>query len=154
MNTLTIPDDLLAAMRAHAENEYPRECCGLGTAAADAPDELLAWHPCRNAQDEFHAHDPARFPRTSANAYFIHPAELFNLSRQADQRGEILRLIVHSHCDAPVCFSAEDHAQALFAGEPLYPRAEHLVIAVINGKVTAMGCFGWQPEGGFVGRPL
>lgn len=150
MRTIRIPPPLLAAMLAHATGSYPRECCGLGTAPEKALDRIVKWHPCRNAQDRFHALDPAGFPRTSKTAYFIEPEELARITRGAGQAGEVVRLIVHSHCDAPVYFSAEDERHALFDGEPLYPQAAHLVISVNQGTFSDMGLFHWIRGQGYV----
>lgn len=149
MSALSIPGDLRAAIHAHAVGAYPAECCGLGTARRDAPDRLFRWHPCENAQDRFHALDPARFPRRAANAYFIDPGRLFEVLRDARRAGEILRLIVHSHCDAPVYFSAEDERHALYEGEPVHPGADHLVLSVTAEGVVDQGLFHWERGRGF-----
>lgn len=154
MGTLHVPEALLTAIHRHAEQCYPREGCGIVTASRGDRDQLLTWHPCENAQDRYHALDPATFPRSSANAYFIDPGELLRITRAADRDGEFIRLIVHSHCDAPVYFSAEDKSQALFGGRPAYPHAGHLVVSVMAGKVVDSGLFHWLPEEGFAAATL
>lgn len=139
-----------AAIHAHAVSAYPSECCGLGTARRGEPDRLSRWHACENAQDRFHAFDPGSFPRRSAEAYYIAPKRLFEVVTSARREGEYLRLIVHSHCDAPACFSDEDVRHALFEGEPVHPGADYLVLSVTAQGVVDEALFRWQPGAGFL----
>ena len=147
--TLRIPTGVLVEIHAHAIASYPEECCGLGTASMNEPDTIQHWHPCVNAQDRFHELDPGAYPRTSRNGYLISPQDLFRISRDATHRGEIIRLIVHSHCDAGVYFSEEDERCALVDGEPHYPLADQMVVAVTDGCVMEHGIFRWCRSAGF-----
>ena len=147
---LHITTAFLGEIYAHAVAAYPEECCGIGTASENEPDTIRHWYPCVNAQDRFHALDSVRFSRTSRNGYRIAPEELLRITREASLQGEIIRLIVHSHCDAGAYFSEEDERCALIGGEPPYPEADQMVIAVVNGRVREHAVFEWRPGSGFV----
>jgi [CysO sulfur-carrier protein]-S-L-cysteine hydrolase len=137
-----LPPELFKIICLQAEKEYPAECCGvvLSTRGGDA----LRVRPCRNAQDEFHARDPDQFPRTSRAAYFMEPSELLALHKEAREAGEEIRLIYHSHVDAPAVFSEEDTRMALDRGEPLYPGVRYLVLSVVSGSVREAQVFAWE----------
>jgi proteasome lid subunit RPN8/RPN11 len=133
----------LERVRAQAETEYPAECCGAVLVRAGAPGERLLV-PCRNAQDELHAKDPARHPRDARTAYHVHPGDLLKLSR-LESDGYRLRAIYHSHVDAGAYFSDTDKANALLHGEPAYPEATYVVVSVVSGKAAAAAAFAWDP---------
>ncbi len=72
MTTREIPPRFLSEIYAHAEKEYPLECCGvlLGPRRSDQLTRLKVF---RNCQDEWRAKEPAIFQKTSAEAYLIDP---------------------------------------------------------------------------------
>jgi proteasome lid subunit RPN8/RPN11 len=100
----------------------------------------------RNAQDEFHARDAKNFPRTSANAYFMDPAELLAVYKQARAKGEVIGIIYHSHIDAGSYFSAEDKKMAAPDGEPAYPEAAYMVVSVFKGAAKEYHFFDWNAD--------
>jgi hypothetical protein len=59
----------LAAIRAHACEAYPDECCGL-IVERDGREGVVR---VTNIQNELHAQDPGQFPRTAAIAYTMGP---------------------------------------------------------------------------------
>jgi proteasome lid subunit RPN8/RPN11 len=133
-----------ARVHAHAEADYPSECCGVLLIRGGAhPDRLLL--PCRNVQDELHAKDPGRHPRDARTAYFIDPKDLLAIGRRESQ-GYGLAVIYHSHIDAGAYFSATDRQNALINGEPTYPEATYVVLSVVDGKVVDSAAFAWRPE--------
>ena len=72
---MTLPDMLLADIRAHAARDYPRESCGLVVVRKGRPHYMM----CRNVAER--------------NEHFvIHPAD----QAAAEDAGELL-LVVHSH---------------------------------------------------------
>src|SRR5688500_655282 len=111
MKRNSIPNPFLDQIKAQAEREYPKECCGLILGTAQAYTRL---YPCRNLQDEYHEKDPGNFPRNSRNAYFMDPAALLKLQKEMRAGNEEIRIIYHSHIDAPALFSQEDHRMAVY----------------------------------------
>jgi proteasome lid subunit RPN8/RPN11 len=97
-----------------------------------------------NAYDRYHKVDPVRFPRTSRTAYLFDPKEWLQVSREADDRGEQIACVYHSHIDAGAYFSVEDRAMAAPDGDPVLPGTVYLVIAVDRGKATAAKLFWWD----------
>ena len=131
-----------ARIHAHAETDYPSECCGvLLTRSGTSADRVLL--PCRNAQDELHAKDPVRHPRDARTAYFIDPKDLLAIGRRESQGYEV-GVIYHSHIEAGAYFSATDRQNALINGEPAYPDATYVVLSVVDRKVVDAAAFAWH----------
>jgi proteasome lid subunit RPN8/RPN11 len=127
----------LEAIQRHAGADYPAECCGVLLVRPGAPGDaderrLLA---CRNIQDELHARDPGRFPRTARTAYYIAHEDLLEIGRREGQ-GFQVRMIYHSHIDAGAYFSETDRRNAMLDGVPAYPQAIYVVVAVAEGRVA------------------
>ncbi len=140
------------AVRAHCEEEYPDECCGVILSLAGGGVRAMR---IRNVQDEMHAKDPIAYPRTARTAYTGHPADLRAVLELGEAEGCSLLAFYHSHPDHEAYFSAEDTAQATPFGEPSYPDALQLVLSVIRGRVRIAKAFAWSPEAGsYVETPL
>lgn len=75
------------AIRAHAEQEYPRECCGLVIVRRGREKYI----PCRNAGHNQHEH------------FVIHPEDY----AAVEEQGEVME-IVHSHPNIPATPSQAD----------------------------------------------
>jgi proteasome lid subunit RPN8/RPN11 len=131
----------LAAIYAHAQREYPRECCGIiygprGATVADRAEARV------NAQDRLHAEDPVRYPRDAHTAYNFDTKDLFDLQRSL--RGDNpAKIIYHSHVDVGAYFSQEDAAAALCEDEPWYP-VEYVVIDVRSDGARTAAQFAWD----------
>lgn len=132
MKLLKIPDAFMTSIRAHAEREYPRECCGIGTGPDGPPSGLTHLYECRNAAED------------APRAYRIDPRDLLQIHKDLRIRRETVRLVYHSHPDASAEFSQEDERQALFEGEPLYPAADHLIYEVRKGRAVSWTIFRWD----------
>jgi proteasome lid subunit RPN8/RPN11 len=143
-----LPEDVSEIVR-HLEACYPREGCGVVLRAGEGG----AWRvrPLRNAQDELHARDPVRFPRTSRTAFAFEPREWLGVLLEAEARGEQVVCVFHSHVDGGADFSDEDRRQAAPDGHLLLPGVGHLVMAVHSGYVRDMKIFWWEC-GDFRGR--
>ena len=141
-----IPKTFLDSIFLQAGREYPRECCGmiLGIVGKNNFSRTRAF---KNAQDEYHAKDPENFPRTSSTAYFMDPGELLLLQKELRESEEEIRVIYHSHIDAPAHFSAEDKRMAVCDGSPLYPGVDYLVVSVMQGKVKEVCLYRWKDKG-------
>lgn len=152
MSLLLTPAELEAIQR-HAETDYPAECCGvvLVRSANDAERRLLA---CRNIQDELHAKDPERFPRTSRSAYCIAHQDLLEIGRRESEGFEV-RVIYHSHVDTGAYFSETDRRNAMVDGTPAYPTATYVVVGVAQGRTSETRAHRWSAASGeFVEVPL
>ncbi len=131
-----------AAIREHAEADYPAECCGVILLRTGAdPDRRV--YPCRNIQDVLHVKDPARFPRDSRTAYYMAHEDLLEIGRKEAQ-GYGVHVIYHSHVDAGAYFSETDRQNALFDGEPAYPSTIYVVVAVKSGRADETRAFRWD----------
>ena len=128
---------------AQAEREYPNECCGAVLVQDGSPGDRV-FLPWRNIQDELHAKEPDRFPRTARTGFNIGLPDILAFD---DLLGKGYRpIIYHSHPDAGAYFSDTDKHWASPQGEPLYPNAVYLVVSVREGKVADANAFAWDPE--------
>jgi proteasome lid subunit RPN8/RPN11 len=143
----------LRAIEEHARRDYPAECCGVILARTRSAEErrLLA---CRNIQDELHAKDPGRFPRTARTAYYIAHENLLEIGRRESEGFEV-HVIYHSHVDADAYFSETDRRNAMVDGAPAYPAATYVVVGVSQGRVAASRAHRFDATSGeFVEVPL
>ena len=108
-----VPGSILDAAVAHAVAEAPLEACGLvtGSAPASAGGEARRYVPCRNVL-------------AARSRFSVHPDDLYRVTVDADDAGEVIWAIVHSHPHSPAVPSATDRELAL------YPDALHLLIAL------------------------
>jgi proteasome lid subunit RPN8/RPN11 len=150
--TPEIPLAMMQEMFAHAEKAYPQEACGIITGTGTRLTRLTR---CRNAQDELHAADPERYPRSSRDGYNIDPRDMFEILRGAEACGEEIKIIYHSHVDAGAYFSQEDKQAATWEGEPTYPDVAHIVISVMAGTPESASLYRWNADRrDFEGGPL
>ena len=142
MTPIAIPDDVRAAIYAHALATFPAECCGYligpaGPAGSIGEDRVDSAVPCRNAQlDGGHPIAPHRSAETG---FVIAGAELLAFARTFDS-DQPARVVYHSHTNGRAYFSEIDREMA--AG-PTYP-VQHLVIGVAAGAVTEAAQFAWS----------
>jgi proteasome lid subunit RPN8/RPN11 len=99
------------AIRAHGEETYPHECCGvlLGRSAIGI-DEVFA-NTVESAVRA--ANTRTDSPR---NRYNIAPQELVKIQRQARESGQDIVGFYHSHPDHPAQYSITDFAEAHWLG--------------------------------------
>lgn len=140
MAPIAIPDDVRAAIYAHALATFPAECCGYltGPAGADRVDTAVA---CRNAQLD--GDNPLAPERGAETGFVIAGAELLAFARSFDS-ARPARVVYHSHTNGRAYFSAVDHAMA--AG-PAYP-VQHVVIGVSRDAITEAAQFAWSATAG------
>ncbi len=108
---------------------YPDEGCGLILQGEGG----YRFLECENLADKYHALDPETYPRTARTFYIIDPREFI----RAEDRGERVAVVVHSHADVGDYFSDEDVAGALMPRfepddpmEPTHPDVDYLVVSV------------------------
>lgn len=106
MEMLTLPESVHEAMRAHAEEAFPGECCGalLGTRDGDGWRVTMAPRASNARGSE------------SLSTYEIAPEELVAMDREARQRGLEIAGFYHSHPDHEAHWSATDLAGAHWIG--------------------------------------
>lgn len=138
---LAIPRAVYDAIAAHALDAFPEECCGVVVERAGAVEAVRV----TNVQNEKHAADPERFPRTAATAYTMGPEAAPLLIDY--ERGR-LRIVAfyHSHPQHDAYFSAEDRKQATVWDEPSYPDAGQIVVSVYDRRVQESKAFRWNDE--------
>lgn len=137
MTPIAIPDEVRAAMYAHALAAFPAECCGYLTGPVDGEERVDAAVACRNAQlDRGHPIAPERGAETG---FVIAGADLLQFARSFDS-AHAARVVYHSHTQGRAYFSAID--QEMAAG-PTYP-VQHVVIAVADRAITEAAQFAWS----------
>jgi proteasome lid subunit RPN8/RPN11 len=124
---------LVEALVVHARAEYPNEMCGVIVGDRPAADggQALRWEPARNR-----AASPMR--------YDIHPDDLYRLTVETDDAGEVFWGIVHSHTHSPPRPSLTDIGLAFYA-DALYilvslatPEPELAAWRIVDGQVHAV----------------
>jgi [CysO sulfur-carrier protein]-S-L-cysteine hydrolase len=139
MSLPELPDDLSQVVR-HLEAAWPDEGCGMILRGPEG------WRirPMENAWDRYHRQDPAQYPGSSRTAYLFDPREQLQAQLEMEARGERLACIFHSHPNGGAYFSALDRDQAAPFGEPLFPGASYLVVAVDGGRAASARLFWWK----------
>ena len=118
--TLTIPQALYDQLRAHGEETYPHECCGIllgrtTPAGIEVADLMRAGN---TRTDSAH------------NRYHIDPRELIAAQREGRKLGVDIVGFYHSHPDHPAQWSQTDFAEAHWFG------CAYLITAVEGNKQT------------------
>ena len=148
----TLPRELVLEVFQHARECYPEECCGLllGTDVQGALRVLR----CANVQNARAARGESDLD--ARRAFWIDEQELLLALRDADQRGERLVAVYHSHVDTEAYLSFTDLAGAIGPdGSPLYPGAHQLVVSVQESGVRSAALFTWDAAAQrFRGRAL
>ncbi len=114
----------LLALRAHAEQAYPGECCGVLLGRSDGSVRVATTvMRCANAAD------------TPAVRYRIDAGELIRLQRGARAQGLQIVAFYHSHPDHPPRPSPTDVAEAYWTS------CSYVIIAVEHGRATTTKSF-------------
>jgi len=104
--SLRIPQQLHDQLRAHGEETYPHECCGimLGKTLDDGLQVSALIRAGNTRTDSAH------------NRYNIAPIELVKAQREARTQGLDIVGFYHSHPDHPAQWSTTDFAEAHWFG--------------------------------------
>jgi len=113
------------ALRAHGEETYPNECCGvmLGKSDAEGNHVRQIVHAGNTRTDSAH------------NRYNIAPIELVKIQRQARSLSLDIVGFYHSHPDHPAQWSPTDFAEAHWIG------CSYVITAVEKGKAAITNSF-------------
>ena len=106
MSALHIPKAVYDAIRAHGEETYPHECCGvlLGSSDPEGWRVQSAVRAGNTRTDSAH------------NRYHIAPVELVKIQREATRNGLDIAGFYHSHPDHPAQWSPTDFTEAHWIG--------------------------------------
>ena len=122
---LRLGKDEYEAIRAHGEETYPHECCGvlLGHAADDGNTVVTTVKAGNTRTDSAH------------NRYNISPQELVKIQRQAREKDLDIVGFYHSHPDHPARWSPTDYAEAHWMG------CSYVITSVEKGKAVLTNSF-------------
>lgn len=131
----------LATLRQHAEEDYPRECCGilLGKTQGDRRQVVTVlaasniWQPESEVEGASHS---------QRDRFLLDPGDLLRAQRQAQEQGLNVLGIYHSHPDHPAVPSECDRRQA-------WPEYSYLILAIHNREMTDWQSWHLDPEGQF-----
>jgi [CysO sulfur-carrier protein]-S-L-cysteine hydrolase len=139
--TAIVSSGVLVEIGEQGVGDYPSEACGV--LAGDG--NRLEAVPFENIQDQLHAKDPERFPRTSRTAYSMDTLSLERARKHLD-----LKVIYHTHVECKAHFSGEDHRGAVSpeTGEPLLPGVDYLVMSIYGHRPREANLFRYQPDTG------
>jgi proteasome lid subunit RPN8/RPN11 len=123
--SLNLSQQLYNELRAHGEETYPHECCGILLGKSDA--ENLTVHQLLRAGNT----------RTDSahNRYHIAPQELIAAQRQARKSGLDIVGFYHSHPDHPAQWSPTDFAEAHWLG------CAYIITAIEKGSAKLTNSF-------------
>ncbi len=129
-------------LRAHGEETYPHECCGvlLGKSKPASGVPLTGdaiTNICAMAKKVVHQLVRAGNTRTDSahNRYNIAPQELVKIQRQARGLGLDIVGFYHSHPDHPAQWSPTDFAEAHWLG------CSYIITGVEDGKAALTNSF-------------
>jgi proteasome lid subunit RPN8/RPN11 len=126
------------ALRAHGEETYPNECCGvlLGKNVAGEGDSSAAMNSPAVIN---HVRQIVRAGNTRTdsahNRYNIAPQELVKIQRQARGLGLDIVGFYHSHPDHPAQWSTTDFAEAHWLG------CSYVITSIEHGKAATTNSF-------------
>ena len=130
----------------------PEECCGLILGREAARYARLV--RCRNEMTRRHLADPLTHPYDGGAAFWMNEGDYLHAQALAEEEGEEVTAVYHSHVDAGAHLSELDLE---YAEHPLFPfpSADQIVIAVHERRVVGLGLY--QREGvtkPFTGRGI
>jgi proteasome lid subunit RPN8/RPN11 len=125
MSVLRLPQAVYDAVRAHGEETYPFECCGvlLGRPIENGWEIGLAMRAGNSRVDSAH------------NRYSIAPAELVSIERKARDLGLEIAGFYHSHPGHPARWSATDLEEAHWIG------CSYVITEIDHGKAIKTNSF-------------
>jgi len=123
--SLHIPQPLYDELRAHGEETYPHECCGI--LLGKSTDDALTVHELIRAGNT----------RTDSahNRYNIAPQELIAAQRHARKSNLDIIGFYHSHPDHPAQYSPTDFAEAHWLG------CAYVITAIEQGRAALTNSF-------------
>ena len=141
---IMVPGRVFNEMCSHALDAVPEECCGLITGCSKTP--FMGVNRITNVMNKMHLSDPEQYPRDARVGYYMAETEYLSAQIQAEERGEFVTGVYHSHPNAVAYLSAEDRA---YAENPLFPfpGAVQIILSVAGGRIKEVACFGVDAGG-------
>ena len=133
-----VPAEILHELCQHALETAPEECCGL--IVGNSLERYRRLVRCQNVMAAKHEEDPREYPRGPDTAYFMSPHDYQMAQHDADEAGEVITAVYHSHVGADLYFSEMDLAYAQQPGFP-FPKADQIVVGVIEHQVPRVAVF-------------
>jgi proteasome lid subunit RPN8/RPN11 len=123
--SLRISQQLYDELRAHGEETYPQECCGImmGRGVGDDLQVSTLIRAGNTRTDSAH------------NRYNIAPQELIRIQRQGRERGFDIVGFYHSHPDHPAQWSKTDFEEAHWIG------CSYVITSVEQGTAQVTNAF-------------
>lgn len=145
-----MPARILHELSQHALETLPEECCGL--IVGNSLERYLRLVRCRNDMTTKHQNDPTEYPRDGRAAFYMNQHDYLKAWRDAEEAGENVTAVYHSHVGAGAYLSELDVAHAVHTGFP-FPAADQIVVPIYERVVRDVGVFR-RVEGGFCGHPV
>ena len=125
LTMLKVSQAVYDALRAHGEETYPHECCGVLLGQMDGDTRIVTSTARAGNTRTDSAH----------NRYNIDPKDLIRIQREGRDRGEDIVGFYHSHPDHPAQWSQTDFAEAHWFG------CSYVITGVENGRATITNSF-------------
>ena len=122
---LKLTQALYQALRAHGEETYPNECCGVLLGQMDGNTRIVTSTARAGNTRTDSAH----------NRYNIDPKDLIRIQREGRNRREDIIGFYHSHPDHPAQWSQTDFAEAHWFG------CSYVITSVEKGKAAITNSF-------------
>jgi proteasome lid subunit RPN8/RPN11 len=134
VSVLCLSRAVYSQLRAHGEETWPHECCGVLLGRPYSVSETSV-----AGRDGWRVETAVRAGNTRTdsahNRYSIAPVELVKIERQARGQGLSIAGFYHSHPDHPAQWSATDFAEAHWLG------CCYVITSVVQGKATVTHSF-------------
>lgn len=115
---------------AHAERDYPYECCGLLLGSfANGAKSIAEIYPISNSREE----------QAKRNRFLIRPEELMRGERHAETKGLEVVGFYHSHPDHPAVPSQYDLEHA-------WPVYSYIIVSAIAGAAQDLRSWEMEPD--------
>ncbi len=144
-----MPAEILHELCQHALETSPEECCGL--IVGNALERYRRLVRCQNIMTAKHEQDPVEYPRDGRAAYHMSEHDYQQACREAEEAGESVTAVYHSHVGADPYLSEMDLLYAQHAGFP-FPDADQIVVPVYGRQVRDVAVFR-RVGSGFAGHP-
>ncbi len=111
-------------LRAHGEETYPDECCGIMLGHTGESNQVVELMRAGNTRTD-----------SAHNRYHIAPQELIKAQREGRKKGLDIVGFYHSHPDHPAQWSSTDIAEAHWLG------CSYVITGVVRGKADVTNSF-------------